>query len=302
MIDSITKNNLETQSINIAGYMLFDFCDKLSNLYENFEDTMIELAFEIVDEWKKSSNFNYCDWKLKDENSSSILSQFIIVDVNTYEIYMSKLERIFRSLSSPALLRLHVPYHEKNRVIELGAKYDTKVKSFYITEDQEFKKFEKWFPLTVELVPKTAWYKNLRDLLRPEDWDRIRKHTYKRWNYRCEVCGNKGDKHPVECHELWAYDENDYIQSLVRLSSLCPSCHMVKHIGLAGVRKTRGRALAHLARVNSWSIHATKKYVDYCFEVWSKRSNYNWTLKLDEFEKDYNIKINLDDYYVDNEC
>lgn len=38
---------------------------------------------------------------------------------------------------------------------------------------------------------------------------------------------------PVECHEVWDYDDDRKIQRLERRVALCPACHEVKHAGLA---------------------------------------------------------------------
>ena len=87
--------------------------------------------------------------------------------------------------------------------------------------------------LTIELVPSTCWFSNVRDHVSKSIWDKLRKATYRQSNYRCEICGDRGSKHPVECHEIWHYDDDKYIQTLTGLTALCPDCHRVKHIGLA---------------------------------------------------------------------
>ena len=57
--------------------------------------------------------------------------------------------------------------------------------------------------LSIELVPQTAWYANLRQFLRPKDWDFLRKRQYKLANGVCEICGDRGKKqgrrHGLEC-------------------------------------------------------------------------------------------------------
>jgi hypothetical protein len=93
--------------------------------------------------------------------------------------------------------------------------------------------------LTIELVPKTSWYHNVHALTDELGWDRIRRQVYRQADYRCEICGGKGPEHPVECHEVWRYDDRTSVQMLVRMIALCPACHQVKHIGLANVH---GRA------------------------------------------------------------
>jgi len=55
----------------------------------------------------------------------------------------------------------------------------------------------------------------------------------------CETCGGCGPQYPVECHEIWNYDDTRLIQKLDGLIALCPDCHEVKHIGLAGARLSR---------------------------------------------------------------
>ena len=89
--------------------------------------------------------------------------------------------------------------------------------------------------LTIELVPSTCWFSNVRTLLPKKTWDTLRKESYNKANNKCEVCGdhgkNQGVKHFVECHEIWEYDDTNRTQTLKGLISLCPRCHMVKHFG-----------------------------------------------------------------------
>ncbi len=134
--------------------------------------------------------------------------------------------------------------------------------------------------LTVELVPSTCWFSNLRSELNSKDWDIVRKRTYKQANYVCEVCGGRGPKWPVECHEIWQYDDENHIQKLVGLIGLCPSCHEVKHIGLAGIRGRRANAKQHLAKVNGWTEEQVEKYIKWAFKIWKDRSQYEWALDL----------------------
>lgn len=88
-------------------------------------------------------------------------------------------------------------------------------------------------PLTVELVPKTCWFSNVRENVPRSTWDKLRKATYAAANYHCEVCGEQGSRHPVECHEIWRYHSKRFVQKLFGLVALCPACHEVKHFGLA---------------------------------------------------------------------
>jgi hypothetical protein len=134
--------------------------------------------------------------------------------------------------------------------------------------------------LTIELVPQTCWFSNVRDQVSPQDWDRIRRQVYENADRRCEVCGGRGPRHPVECHEVWEYDEAAGVQRLVRMVALCPACHEVKHIGLAGIRGRADLASEHLARVNGWSSEVADRYIQEAFATWRSRSARSWSLDV----------------------
>lgn len=135
--------------------------------------------------------------------------------------------------------------------------------------------------LTVELVPSTAWGANLRSELPKKDWDKLRKAQYANAGNRCEICGGKGRKHPVECHEIWDYNDKTHVQTLTGLIALCPPCHRVKHLGFAFVKGRGQEAIAHLMKVNGWSPEDTQHYVEAVFEEHARRSKHRWTLDLE---------------------
>ncbi|HST03677.1 MAG TPA: HNH endonuclease signature motif containing protein [Chloroflexia bacterium] len=134
--------------------------------------------------------------------------------------------------------------------------------------------------LTVELVPSTCWFSNLRSELSQQDWDRLRHATYERAGQRCEVCGQRGSAHPVECHEVWEYDDVHHVQRLAGLVALCPACHESKHIGYATSTGRSSQARTHLAHINGWSMDSVELYLEAEFEQWSRRSQHEWTLDL----------------------
>jgi hypothetical protein len=135
--------------------------------------------------------------------------------------------------------------------------------------------------LTVELVPKTSWYNNVRALVDEPTWGRIRRRVYREAGYRCEICGGKGPEHPVECHEVWRYNDRTRVQLLVRMIALCPACHEVKHLGLANVQGKGAYARGHLVRVNGWTLEQADAYITEAFGVWAQRSGGPWTLDLE---------------------
>jgi hypothetical protein len=134
--------------------------------------------------------------------------------------------------------------------------------------------------LTIELVPKSCHFKNVRSEVSKEQWDKLRKQTYRAANYKCEICGGKGDKWPVECHEVWDYDEETQVQKLVRLIALCPACHEVKHLGLASLNGRFEEAVSHLRNVNHWGVSKTQDYLDEVQEDYKRRSELDWNLDI----------------------
>lgn len=136
-------------------------------------------------------------------------------------------------------------------------------------------------PLTVELVPRTTWFSNVRSAVRKSDWDRLRRAAYRAAGDRCEVCGGRGGRHPVEAHEVFVYDDLRGVQRLERLQALCPACHGVKHIGRSMGQGRLVPALRHLGRVNGWSPADAEAYTEVQFEVWARRSSREWDVDLD---------------------
>lgn len=138
--------------------------------------------------------------------------------------------------------------------------------------------------LTVELVPRTAWASNVRTLVRPVEWEVCKRFVRERSGDQCEICGGRGRRWPVECHETWAYDDETLTQTLTGLIALCPNCHLVKHLGFAEQRGQLDSALHHLQVVNHWNRREALAYSEACFDLWLRRSKYPWTLDISYLE------------------
>ena len=138
--------------------------------------------------------------------------------------------------------------------------------------------------LEIDLIPKTSFFTNVRSTVSSEEWDKLRKTCYRKANYRCEICNGVGKTHPVECHEVWEYHTDTKIQKLVRLIALCPSCHEVKHIGLAEIRGRLELALNHLMKVNGWTKPQALQHHKEAFMLWHKRNKTQWVLDLDNLK------------------
>ena len=143
--------------------------------------------------------------------------------------------------------------------------------------------------LTIELVPRTAWYSNVRSNVTQQEWDVIRKKSYENASHKCEICGdvgtNQGVKHKVECHEIWEYDDENYIQKLIGLISLCPNCHKTKHVGLAQIKGEEGIVINQLMQVNEMTEEEAIEYIEQSFKVWGERSEYDLELDISYLEE-----------------
>jgi len=139
--------------------------------------------------------------------------------------------------------------------------------------------------LTIELVPETSWFTNVRSIVSSVEWDNIRKKCYKDAGYKCEICNGQGSKWPVECHEIWEYNDTDHTQILTGLISLCPDCHRCKHPGLARIHGKLDLVISHLMKINFPDIDPTDNsyahnMVDEAFVLWRNRSSHQWKLDV----------------------
>lgn len=152
--------------------------------------------------------------------------------------------------------------------------------------------------LTVELVPEPCWFSNVRSEVSRSDWDKIKQFTFQAAQRRCEICGGRGPKWPVECHEVWQYTEFPEthhirahgVQRLIQFVALCPACHEVKHLGLAELRERLDQALMHLAMVNQWSAQQAQQYRTQALAIWARRSQLPWLLDLSYLDR-LNIQV-----------
>ena len=143
--------------------------------------------------------------------------------------------------------------------------------------------------LQIELVPQSSWGNNLRSEanLSKAQWDTLRKESYRKADYKCEICFGKGPKWPVECHEIWHYDDNTKTQTLKGLISLCPTCHKAKHIGRTlsvEPQYIQDQVIQHLTLMNNLTPQQTENYIVEVFNVWRERSLHQWKLDLSWLE------------------
>jgi hypothetical protein len=136
-------------------------------------------------------------------------------------------------------------------------------------------------------LPEPTRGSNLRDILRKADWDRLRTQVYKRAGQRCEGCAAQsttpdGGRRRPGCHELWtfAHRRGRPVQRLDGLVGLCPDCRRVQDIGRAEANGERDLVVAHLRRVNGWTVAQAEEEIARAKRVYKQRLLDDWDLDL----------------------
>jgi len=144
------------------------------------------------------------------------------------------------------------------------------------------------FKLSIELVPSTVWYSSVYQFYnktnQSDKWKRIKAELFKKEGRQCWICGKVGG---LEAHEFWEYDDRNYMQKLSAIHHLCDLCHKIKHIGfwchtedgkekLKVTRLSKRDLINHFCMVNNCSQKDFEIHETDAFDVWKKRSAYDW--------------------------
>lgn len=120
--------------------------------------------------------------------------------------------------------------------------------------------------LTINMLPKGAWNKDLSKTLSQKDWNKLREVALKKANGKCEICGYKTDD--LDVHEEWEFNIKKKTQTLKEIIAICSRCHGVKHFKNS-VRLGFGEeAQMHFMKVNNTSEmqfanHLNKSLIEY---------------------------------------
>ncbi|MCA0970695.1 hypothetical protein LCM20_08855 [Halobacillus litoralis] len=77
--------------------------------------------------------------------------------------------------------------------------------------------------------------KTVRDAIPRSLWNRVRGEVHLKSGGQCELCGTSGEE-KLHAHEVWAYDEENFLLILTEIQSLCKACHDLKHFHHAVLR------------------------------------------------------------------
>jgi hypothetical protein len=149
------------------------------------------------------------------------------------------------------------------------------------------------YKLRIELVPEALWGVNLRSAMSATMWGQVGEIVFERAGGRCEICGGVGRRHPLECHEAWAYVPDRKLETginsqiLRRLEALCPDCHLAKHIGFAEKTGRGEKTMAHMARVNGISLATARLYVEETYETQRRFARLAWRQDIEWFRSNF---------------
>lgn len=148
----------------------------------------------------------------------------------------------------------------------------------------------KEYKLTFEMVPEECWYGNLRSILKPKDWDIVRRDAYARANGRCQICGRPTKR--LEAHEKWSYDEERALQKLEDVVALCHSCHEVKHVSRTQLMGRGMEAMEHFMKVNRCTQMEYHAALAEANEEYFRRNKVEgWVTDISWLENRFDIKL-----------
>lgn len=151
--------------------------------------------------------------------------------------------------------------------------------------------------LSIDLVPKNAWGKNVRAVVSNYDWNMLRwrlgasleqptpggdamcGRSFRGNNYLiCNICARKFDN--LHLHELWQFDDIELIQKLIGCRAICEECHNAIHFGRSQAVGLERQALAHIQNINGWSEEDARNHINSSFKEWIRRDQLHYKLDL----------------------
>jgi type IV secretory pathway TraG/TraD family ATPase VirD4 len=196
-------------------------------------------------------------------------------------------------------------YHPKDRekLLTIGAR-EMPSGDLYILNKDDRRKFMAFLPLRyrdgfpgihIDILPFSAHYADLANLLIPDQWTHLRKLAHQPFNNHCELCGRQGGtileesrRNMVECHEQYAFsspEDTKAVMRLERLMSLCPDCHLMFHLPYAAARQVNQQVVDHIGWINRWDVDKAREEASRAWQVWQSRSNHSWILNFGVLEQ-----------------
>jgi len=141
--------------------------------------------------------------------------------------------------------------------------------------------------LKMELVPQPNWGKDLAKLVKKSVWKKISEEVRSKAGWKCEICGAEPSRQFLHAHEIWEYDEENAVQRLVGMISLCIRCHDIKHMGRSQKIYPQERInelIQHFMDVNQCDMDDYHAHSLLVSREWKRRSEIkNWTVDFGQY-------------------
>lgn len=177
---------------------------------------------------------------------------------------------------------LCAPFSAKDYIKANGARYEPTEKAWFCHRPipETLQKWAPTFDLCPDPLPETTWYDNVRSTISDSQWQEIKRTVAQENGNRCNCCGGRGKEWPVECHEIWEFNDALGVQKLVGLKALCPPCHEVVHIGLANMNSRADQAINHMVRVTGLPRDRCVDMENEALNTAERRSRRNWKIDI----------------------
>jgi hypothetical protein len=136
--------------------------------------------------------------------------------------------------------------------------------------------------LRPHLVPKPLWGKSAANLLKRAAWERIRRDVVLTAHNTCQVCSDALPGSALNCHELWAYDDEHGTATLVGLRMQCRNCDSAVHMGRAVKRGFGKAAIAQLVKVNVIGVREAQILYRSAIDEWRPRNEKQWRIVVEK--------------------
>lgn len=143
--------------------------------------------------------------------------------------------------------------------------------------------------LNIDLIPRSAWKKNMRVNGKKKNWDIIRKKVYEEYDNKCSICGSDNKIH---AHEVWDFDIERKTQELTNIIAVCELCHSVIHLGRTQMLSKINpeylvNAINHFCRINQADRIDFENASMEAGILFTQRNKVNEWLLIDDFANKY---------------
>jgi hypothetical protein len=147
---------------------------------------------------------------------------------------------------------------------------------------------------SVAPIPAPLWGANLRKVLKPSEWQNLRKRLLAERGSICQTCGLVLPvSSKVQAHEDWEYNvtADPAVAHLKGVLLSCWHCHAIEHFGVTTNLVRSGRlthqaiddTIAHFCKLNSSTPEEFEVHRKLVFERWESQNELNWIVDWGDF-------------------